>query len=1028
MAVPAVVGELIERFTEQQEDYRFGRYNETQLRRDFLDPFFTALGWDVDNRKGWAEAYREVIHEDAIKVGGRTKAPDYCFRAGGGVRNFFVEAKKPSVDIREAVSPAYQLRRYAWSAKLPVSILTDFEEFAVYDCRVRPAKTDKASTARVLYRKYTEYVDCWDELVGLFSPEAIRRGALDKFISSKKIKKGTAEVDAAFLDEIESWRDVLARNIALRNPEISQRDVNFAVGRTIDRVIFLRICEDRGIEPYGTLGGLVNGTSVYRRLGELFQKADQRYNSGLFHFTPEKDRGEPDELTLDLTIDDKPLGAILKQLYYPDSPYEFSVLPADILGQIYEQFLGKVIRLTKGHRAVVEDKPEVKKAGGVYYTPTYIVDYIVRHTVGRLLGGAGDEPCLAAAGTAATGKKRITPAQVEKLRILDPACGSGSFLIGAYQYLLDWHRNWYVENDTEKHARGRGPKIHRARGGDWRLTTAERKRILLNNIHGVDIDPQAVEVTKLSLLLKVLEGESQETIQNQQRLFRERALPDLSRNIKCGNSLIAPDFYGDRQMSLLDEEEMYRINVFDWQAEFPDIFKRKNPGFDAVIGNPPYIRMEEFKSIKPYLRANYAVHEERSDIYAYFVEKAHQLLRPDGVFGMILSNKFIKAKYGLPLRGFLFSGAQVERLADFAGRRVFQGATVRTVILVTRRVPAPARGQMGSTNYLPPPDLDTFEKLQGGCISLTEAEAGGSVLLPPGSLRPERWLLVGDGEQKVLKKLHTCGTPLREFVDDRVLWGVKTGLNDAFVIDAETRARILQADPRSDEIIKPFLFGEDVRRFHVEFKDRYLIYTYHGIDISVYPGVRDHLRAFKSRLQGRATKQVWYELQQPSVALVPIFERAKIVYPEIARFCQFTLDTDGYFSNNKTFILPTDDVFILGVLNSSAAFFYFSRYCAALEGPKDRYLEFRAQYLRDFPIPTIGPDEATRERRGRIVELVEQMLSLHKRLASAARPHQKTVLERQIAATDQQIDRLVYELYELTDEEIKIVEEATKGE
>ncbi len=230
MAVPAVVGELIERFTEQQKDYRFGRYNETQLRRDFLDPFFTALGWDVDNRKGWAEAYREVIHEDAIKVGGRTKAPDYCFRAGGGVRNFFVEAKKPSVDIREAVSPAYQLRRYAWSAKLPVSILTDFEEFAVYDCRVRPAKTDKASTARVLYRKYTEYVDCWDELAGLFSPEAIRRGALDKFISSKKIKKGTAEVDAAFLDEIESWRDVLARNIALRNPEISQRDVNFAVG------------------------------------------------------------------------------------------------------------------------------------------------------------------------------------------------------------------------------------------------------------------------------------------------------------------------------------------------------------------------------------------------------------------------------------------------------------------------------------------------------------------------------------------------------------------------------------------------------------------------------------------------------------------------------------------------------------------------------------------------------------------------------------------------------------------------------
>jgi hypothetical protein len=175
MAPPAELARLVERFAEQREDYRGGRYKETQLRRDFADPFFAALGWDVHNERGWSEAYREVIHEAAIKIGGRTKAPDYCFRAGGGKPGFFVEAKKPSVDIREAVSPAYQLRRYAWSAKLPVSILTDFEELAVYDCRIRPAKTDKASTARIIYHHYTEYAQCWDELSGLFSPEAIRR-------------------------------------------------------------------------------------------------------------------------------------------------------------------------------------------------------------------------------------------------------------------------------------------------------------------------------------------------------------------------------------------------------------------------------------------------------------------------------------------------------------------------------------------------------------------------------------------------------------------------------------------------------------------------------------------------------------------------------------------------------------------------------------------------------------------------------------------------------------------------------------
>jgi len=319
-----------------------------------------------------------------IKVGGFTKAPDYCFRIGG-VRKFFLEAKKPSVNIKYDIHPAFQLRRYAWSAKLPLSILTDFEELAVYDCRPRPVKTDKASTARIMYLTFKEYIDRWDDIASVFGREQILKGSFDKYVETKKAKKGTAEVDTAFLKEIETWRLLLARNIALRNPALSQHELNFAVQQTIDRIIFLRICEDRGVEEYNRLLGVVNGTNVYKRLCAHFKHADEKYNSGLFHFSREQGRESPDELTLNLAVDDKPLKDIIKSLYYPDCPYEFSVLPADILGQVYEQFLGKVIRLTKGHHAVVEDKPEVKKAGGVYYTPTYIVDYIVQNTVGTLL-------------------------------------------------------------------------------------------------------------------------------------------------------------------------------------------------------------------------------------------------------------------------------------------------------------------------------------------------------------------------------------------------------------------------------------------------------------------------------------------------------------------------------------------------------------------------------------------------------------------------------------------------------------------
>ena len=432
MTVPARVIELIEHFQENAIAYRSGHYNETQVRREFIDPFFKALGWDIENEQGVSESYKEVIHEYALKIGSFTKAPDYCFRIGKE-RKFFVEAKKPSVNLKDNITPAYQLRRYGWSASLPLSILTDFEEFAVYDCRIQPVKTDKASTARLLYLEYTDYASRWDEIYSIFSREAVLNGSLDRYAESIKTKKGTATVDAAFLKEIESWREILALNLALRNPYLKQRELNFAVQMTINRIIFLRICEDRGIEPYGKLLELPKSDRIYEELVKLFRQADDRYNSGLFHFKHEKERPEqPDEFTLNLKIDDRPLNQIIKNLYYPDSPYEFSVIPIEILGQIYEQFLGKAIRLTPEHQAVVEDKPEVRKAGGVYYTPTYIVDYIVKNTVGKLLEGK-------------------TPKQAEKLRIIDPACGSGSFLIGAYQYLLDWHRERYIQAGTKKY-------------------------------------------------------------------------------------------------------------------------------------------------------------------------------------------------------------------------------------------------------------------------------------------------------------------------------------------------------------------------------------------------------------------------------------------------------------------------------------------------------------------------------------------------------------------------------------------------
>lgn len=387
MSAPKEIVELVDKFSRRINEYRCSLYNETELRNEFVNPFFAALGWDMDNRQGLPGDLKEVKVEESIRVEESIKNPDYSFRLGRN-RKFFVETKKPSINIEGGVYPAFQLRRYAWSARLSLSILTDFEELAVYDCRAEPNKADKPGKGRLLYLQYDQYVERWDEIASLFSKEAVLAGSLERFIEAIPETRGIKRVDAALLDEISSWREALAGNLARRNPQLSQSDLNFSVQRTIDRLLFLRICEDRAIEEYGRLKALLQVEGVYARLMELFREADRRYNSGIFHFQEERDRSEmPDSLTAALVVDDATLKDIIQDLYYPDSPYVFSEIPAEILGQVYEQFLGKVIRLEEGSRAVVEDKPEVRKAGGVYYTPSYIVDYIVQEHSRAAAGG-----------------------------------------------------------------------------------------------------------------------------------------------------------------------------------------------------------------------------------------------------------------------------------------------------------------------------------------------------------------------------------------------------------------------------------------------------------------------------------------------------------------------------------------------------------------------------------------------------------------------------------------------------------------
>lgn len=575
-------------------------YDEANTRTDFIDKFFELLGWDIRNEQGYSEQYREVVREDKVTICGKVKAPDYAFRIGG-LRKFFVEAKKPSVNIKDELEPAFQVRRYGYTAKLPLCILTDFEEFAVYDTRIKPSSSDKPSAARIFYCTFEEYHKHFDFIFNTFSKEAILKGSFDTYIQENKNKKGTSEVDKELLKLVEGWRTDIAKNIALRNPSLDIYHLNTAVQKIIDRIIFLRIAEDKEMEEYGLLQKITESGTVYQKLQSVFDKANAKYNSGLF---------TPHDWLRSLTIDDAVLSSIINGLYYPECPYEFSILPVEILGNIYEQFLGKIItfrniggrvssdRTNTRHTAIIEEKPEVKKAGGVYYTPQYIVRYIVENTLGVKIKGQ-------------------SPDAVAKLKVVDPACGSGSFLVEAYQQLLNYHLDYYSSEKVRKQAL-KNSRIYETGKNVYKLTIEEKQRILLNNIYGVDIDGQAVEVTKLSLYLKLLENEGRET-QGQLFKFSDiKLLPSLDSNIKCGNSLVGSDYYHEKDLSLFDDEAMRKINTFDWDKEFPEVFAQG--GFDCVIGNPPYVNISVFPELHTYLQTTYSViHTGYNDLMYYFM-------------------------------------------------------------------------------------------------------------------------------------------------------------------------------------------------------------------------------------------------------------------------------------------------------------------------------------------------------------------------------------------------------------------------
>lgn len=984
MPIPKEIADLVQAYEYHRAAYHRGqdRFNEAQLRIQFVDPFFRALGWDVGNTQQSAPRYLEVVVNDPINVHGKTLFLDYSFRYGEN-RKFIVETKKPSVKIEDDAASALQLRRYAWNEKITLSILTNFEEFAIYDCTVKPLHGDSAGVARRAIFSYKDYPEKWDEIEKIFSKESIRKGSFDDFAKSTKGRRGTVSVDEDLLSEIEKWRDLLAKNIALRN-KLTVNELNTVVQRTIDRILFLKICEDRNIEENGTLLELTNNDEIYSHLCDLFRKADEKYNSGLFHFQKEPGWDElPDTLSLILKIDDKILKDIIKDLYPPRSLYLFNVIPPAILGQVYEQFLGKVIRLTESGQAKIDFKPEVKKAGGVFYTPEFIVQYIVQQTVGKLV-------------------KNKTPREVSKIKILDPACGSGSFLLGAYKYLLDWHIDWYVTNlvpmfkekgsETDPSVKAMFPEplprkkgkgsfieesfpIYKSGEGDiktqnyagWKLKTSEKKRILLNNIFGVDIDPQAVEVTKLSLLLKVLAEESSENISKQLKISDERALPSLDLNIKCGNSLVATDI---RTPDML-QEDVTRINPFDWDREFSEIMAAG--GYDAVIGNPPW--GAEFSTIdQEYIRRLYKVASGRNlDSYAVFIEAGLKKLRKGGLLSYITPDTFLRKDDHYELRSLLLNEYSINEIIETGPVFSKVRDTWALVFLLS--------------NQKPQQNSNIFHKNLSRFIVSAEE-------------RLERFRL---------------GSWDNNSVVSQELWKKRPYCIIGYLASEKDQAIIakMEANKRLGELEEFFIIsrGEEGSKFLLKEIVDGNFFMVIPKDVGRYT-IEQGLKISDKTLTPNKVENFYQHPKIWAIRIQKMRWKQRLV-------C--TLDTRSNSAGMKTLqviVSTKDDVqnlkFLQGILSSTLMNYYLVNYLAD---------DMNKSYLEKIPIRIINfSDSADNARHAKVVSLVTQMLELNQKLQTARLDQEQKEFRRQIVAIDADIDKLVYELYGLNATEIAIVE------
>ena len=1002
----AEVARLVAAFKRNEADYLFPTYNETQTRTDFISPLLNAFGWDVHNVKGHQLALREVIEEATVEVGEEKlyKRPDYELRLARQ-RKLFVEAKKPSIAIDADPFPAFQIRRYGFSASLPISVLTNFRHLVIYDCQTAPNETDNANVSRRLIVACEDFEARFDDLWPLLSRESVYSGDFDRQFAVNATRRGAEQFDDFFLGQVQRWRERLAIDIHENTPSLTSAELTYVVQVFISRLIFLRICEDRDIERYETLRNLAAHDTFDAFMNEL-RRADAFYNSGLFRLI--------DDAELGARISDPTLTTFIGELYYPASPYTFAVVEPEVLGEIYELFLGDTIEIENGFVEIVK-KPEVRESGGVIPTPRYIADTIAERTLRPLLLGK-------------------SPTDLEHFTVADICCGSGTFLLAAFEILLDHYLNWYLDHDRATHD---GHQIYDSGSNQWRLTLDERRRILVEHIRAVDIDPNAVEITQFSLLLKLIEGETAEALQDYVRRNRKPALPALETNLRCGNSLVS---FAEWRSAMGVDTPDGPLNPFSWEDEFPDDLSRG--GFDAVIGNPPYIRIQSMAKYSPneveFFRRfdspfSTAEHDN-FDKYLLFVERAIGLTKPFGRVGMIVPHKFMTIQSGRALRRLISSRHYLNEIVHFGAKQVFgENADNYTCILILDQTAT------DEIRLERPLQLESWRYGEKGSIVHITKERFGE----------DPWQLADTETAALFSRIRATFPEQLHAVAD-IFVGVQTSADDIYIFEAVTEDAATctlhwnNRDWRIErEILRPSLLDVQLEPFRRPQPNTWTIFPYSLPNLATgkvkasliqpsemidrFPGCWAYLNARRTELEGRsisggrASERQWYQYGR-SQSLTK-FVGDKIVLPILSLEPRYAFDdrsilvTGGgngpYYLIRTRSDVPISNHFLLAVLNHPLSEAFVRTKTSVFQGG---YYSHGKQFIQTLPIPI--PDDATLS----IIEaLVATLIARFDALAVVRIRHEQDRLRRETDDLKQQIQRHVDLVFGLTRDELAMV-------